>query len=263
MEKIKQLLRVTLSLITKSDAVVEVVDAREPDLTRSKFIEKYALTRNKGLLIAINKSDLIPREVAEGWKRYFEVKEGINAVYLSSTEHLGTKILRDAIKSMVRKEGTVVLVGYPKTGKSSIINALKGRHSASTSSIPMSPGYTKAPNKFKIGEGLYIWDTSGIIPPDGSELERIIRGVNVDLLEDPVRASLMLIERVEKYNKDAFREVYKIDYSNPHELLEKLAIKRGWFYKSTKEPLIDEAAKAIIRDYHTGKIKYYVPPPQE
>lgn len=261
MEKIKQLLRVTLSIITKSDLVIEVVDAREPNLTRSIFIEKYSKSRNKMLMIAINKSDLVPREVAEGWKIYFEEKENIKSVYLSSTQHLGTKILRDTIKELLKgKGGIVVLVGYPKTGKSSIVNALKGKHSAPTSSLPMSYGYTKVPQKFRIERDIYVWDTGGIIPPDGSQLERAIRGENIDLLEDPVKVAVMLIEHVEKYSKDAFRQAYGIDYTMPYELLEKIAIKRGWFYKTTKEPLIEEAAKAIIREYHEGKIKYYVPP---
>ncbi len=41
--------------------------------------------------------------------------------------------------------------------------------------------------------------------------------------------------------------------------MERLAIKRGWFYKTTKEPLIEEAARTIIRDYHKAKIPFTCP----
>jgi len=58
-----------LSLIRKSDIMIEVIDSREPDLTRSKRLEEYAITRRKKVLIVINKADLVPREIAEGWKR--------------------------------------------------------------------------------------------------------------------------------------------------------------------------------------------------
>ena len=249
-----------LSLIRKSDIMIEVIDSREPDLTRSKKLEEYAMQHGRKVLIVINKADLVPKEILEGWKRKFEY-EGREAIYISATKHLGTKILRDKIKEMLKgKEGVVVFVGYPKTGKSSIINALKGKHSASTSKIPMSYGYTRAVQKFKIDSKIYAWDSPGIIPPDGNELEKVIRGINVDKLEDPVRAATLLLERVIKYNPNAINEAYNITFNSPEEFFEKLALKRGWILKSTKEPNIEEAAKAFIRDYHKGKIIYYVPP---
>ncbi|BFI73996.1 GTPase [Sulfurisphaera ohwakuensis] len=254
------MIREVLRFINKSDLVIEVIDAREPDLTRSKKLEEYALNREKKILIVLNKADLIPREILEGWKKIFE-NEGKNAIYISATMHLGTKILRDKIKELLRgKEGTVIFVGYPKTGKSSIINALKGKHSASTSKIPMAYGYTKTIQKFKIDSKIYAWDSPGIIPPDGNELEKVIRGISVEKLEDPVKAGEMLLLRIIKYNPNAIKETYNITFNSPYEFFEKLALKRGWLYKSTKEPNIEEAAKAFIRDYHKGKIIYYVPP---
>jgi len=249
-----------LSLIRKSDIMIEVIDSREPDLTRSKKLEEYAMKHGKQVLMVLNKADLIPREILAEWKKVFE-SEGRETIYISATKHLGTKILRDKIKEMLRgNEGVVIFVGYPKTGKSSIINALKGSHSATTSKIPMGYGYTKTIQKFKIDSKIYAWDSPGIIPPDGNELERIIRGTNVDKLDDPLRAGELLLERIIKYNPNAISEVYNITFTSPSDFFEKLALKRGWILKSTKEPNVEEAAKAFIRDYHKGKIIYYVPP---
>lgn len=248
-----------LSLIKRSDIMIEVIDSREPDLTRSKKLEEYALKNNKQVLIVLNKADMIPKEILEAWKRVFE-SEGRFAIYISATKHLGTKILRDKIKEMLRgNAGTAVFVGYPKTGKSSIINALKGKHSATTSKIPMSYGYTKSFQKFRIDSKIYAWDSPGIIPPDGSELEKVIRGINVDKLEDPLKAAELLLQRVIRYNPDAITQAYGISFNSPYEFFEKLAMKRGWILKSTKEPNVEEAAKVFIRDYHKGKIIYYVP----
>ena len=253
-----------ISLINKSDVVVEVVDSREPDLTRSKRIENITLKKGKKLLIVLNKGDLIPREVLQKWKEYIEEKDKIPTVYISATSHLGTKVLRDKIKELLGKKekGIAVLVGYPKTGKSSIINALKGRHSATTSKFPMSYGYTRSVQLFRVDSRLYIWDTPGIIPPDGNEFERVIRGISVDKLEDPVKAAKLLFDRVQGFNPNAIRDAYKIEFSDFYDFLNKLALKRGWIYKTTKEPNIDEAAKAFIRDYHDGKIIYYSYPPE-
>ncbi len=256
------MLRDLIRAIRKSDLVVEVLDSREPDLTRSKYIERKAREMGKKLMIVINKGDLVPIEVLKGWKRYFEEVEGIPTVYIAATLHKGTKELRDRMKEVLRGGGVVSFMGYPKTGKSSIINALKGRHSASTSAHPFAHGYTRAVQLFRIDSKLLAWDTPGVIPPDGNELERVIRGSNVDELEDPVRVAVKLIQRVEGFNPNAFREAYGVEYSDPYDLLSKIALKRGWIYKSDREPNIDEAAKALIRDYHDGKIKYYVPPPE-
>ncbi|MCQ4342953.1 MAG: GTPase [Sulfolobaceae archaeon] len=248
--------------IARADLVVEVLDSREPDLTRSRYVEGKVVKMGKKLLIAINKGDLVPLDVLKGWKNYFESFEGIPAVYLAANQHAGTKVLRDRMKEILMGSGIVCFVGYPKTGKSSIINALKGRHSASTSSYPFSYGYTRGVQLFRIDNKLMALDTPGVIPPDGSELEKAIRGANVDELENPVKVAIELIKRVETFNPSAFKEAYGLNYSNPFELLEKLALKRGWVYKSDKEPNVDEAAKALIRNYHDGKIRYYVPPPK-
>ncbi len=250
-----------IQLVKRSDIVAEVLDSREPSLTRSKKIEEIVLKNNKKLLLILNKGDLVPLSVLQEWKKYFE-SEGFESIYISSTIHLGTKVLRDTMKSLLKgKKGVVLFVGYPKTGKSSIINALKGKHSASTSAHPLEHGYTKSIQLFKIDNKLYAWDTPGIIPPDGDMLERIIRGYNVDKLDDPVKPAILLIQRILNYSPHSLKDVYKVDFSDPYDLLVKIAKRRGWYYKSDKEPNIEMSAKTIIRDYHEGKIAYYTLPP--
>jgi len=49
--------------IARADLVVEVLDSREPDLTRSRYVEEKVVKMGKKLLIAINKGDLVPLEV--------------------------------------------------------------------------------------------------------------------------------------------------------------------------------------------------------
>jgi len=105
-------------------------------------------------------------------------------------------------------------------------------------------------------------DSPGILPVEGNILERVLRGFPPEKLVDPVNPAIMLIKRVLEFNPTAFRDYYGIESTDPLEILERLAIRRGWFYKKTKEPLIEEAARALIRDYHDGKIVYYVRPSQ-
>jgi len=247
-------------ILRKSDIVLEVLDARDPMTTRSRRLERLTMLLGKKLVLVINKSDLIPREVAEKWKKLLS-DMGYRTVYIAARDHKGTRILRRTINELAEAEPTIVaVVGFPKTGKSTIINALKGKHSASTSPIPGSPGYTRKTQLYRIGRKLYMLDTPGIIPVEGDSLEAIIRGRAPEELRNPIKPAMALIEKALKYNPKAIINAYGIDEKDPYRVLELIAIKRGWFYKKDKEPLVEEAARTVIRDYHTGKLLFYVPP---
>ncbi|MFP3143759.1 MAG: GTPase [Caldisphaera sp.] len=246
--------------IKRSDIVVEVVDIRDPISTRSKRVEEMAESFNKKLILLLNKSDLVPYNIAEKWKEKF-TSIGIDCIYYSIWRKKDRSLLIQKIDSYSNGNGTLVsLIGYPKTGKSSIINSIKGKKSAPTSPIPGSSGYTRSFTLYKIKNGIYFLDSPGVMPIEGGFPESIIRGKGVDELKDPVKPAVALIEKILKYNPKAFIEAYKIDEKDPYKILEQLAYKRMWLYKKTKEPNIDEAAKTIIRDYHKAKIDFYVLP---
>jgi len=247
-------------VVSRADVVLEVLDARDPLSTRSRKLEAIVQNLGRELILVLNKSDLVPREIVEKWTRIFR-DQGYRTVYIAARDHKGTRVLRRAIKEAAPAFPVVVAVtGYPKTGKSTIINALKGRHSAPTSPIPGSPGYTKHIQLYRIDSKILMIDTPGVIPIEGGPLERIIRGASPEQLDDPVKPAIMLIEKILRHNPYAIRSAYGITETEPLKILEALAIKRGWFYRKTKEPLIEEAARTIIRDYHKGKIPFFIKP---
>ena len=157
---------------------------------------------------------------------------------------------------------TAGIFGVPKVGKSTLINILKGRHSASTSPYPGLPGYTKRAQVFKIGGDVYLGDTPVLVPPEVVGIEANIRMTQIDNLDNPVAVSIELIKKILEHNPAAFEEAYGIDVKDPGDILRTLALKRGWVYRKDKEPLLHESAKAIIRDYLEGRIPYYTMPPQ-
>ncbi|HIQ03492.1 MAG TPA: GTPase RsgA [Desulfurococcales archaeon] len=244
------------------DVVLEVLDARDPVGTRSRKLERIVEREGKKLIIVINKADLVPREILEKWKRIFE-SEGYPTVYISARDRLGTSILRKTILKIADKKGDIVkvaVVGFPKVGKSTIINVLKGKHSASTSPIPGSPGYTKSTQWYRVDKKILILDTPGILPVKGDDIEAAIRGKAPDELKDPVKPAIELLKRALKYNPNVIRETYGISETDPYKILVKICEKRHWYYKKDREPLIEEAAKMVIRDWHRAKLVFYIRP---
>jgi Ras superfamily GTP-binding protein YlqF len=56
-------------MVEASDIVMEVLDARDPEATRSPRAEAMVRERGKGLLIVLNKADLVPMNALLRWKR--------------------------------------------------------------------------------------------------------------------------------------------------------------------------------------------------
>lgn len=242
-----------------ANMVLEVVDSRDPWTTRSRRLEEIAFKKEKKILVAINKSDLVPRDVLDQWVSIFE-GEGLKAVYLSVRERLGTMRLRRLMKREAPKlPARVLIAGFPKVGKSSIINVLKGRSSASTSPVPGNPGYTRHFQLYRIDRNLYILDSPGIMPIEGKPLEIAIRGYPPEEIRNPVEVAVSLLGRALSSNPNIVRKTYGIEETDPQRILEVLAERRGWRFKDG-EPNVDEAAHQVIRDYHRHKLVFYVTP---
>lgn len=256
--------RLVEELVNLSDVILELVDSRDPLNTRSLKLEKIVATHRKPLIIVLNKADLVPRTICEEWKEYFKRVLGYEAIYISARYRKGTRIIRSAIRRIAensrnKKDGIVVSIfGLPKVGKSTLVNVLKGRHSTTTSPYPGSPGYTVKARLFNIGGGIYLIDTPGIVPPEGGDIEAVVRSKPVDEIVNPEKVAVDLICKVLKYNDKAFQEAYNINSKNPLEIITELAKQRGWVKGG--EPNTYEASKAIIRDYLDGKIVYFYRP---
>ncbi len=247
--------------VKRSDGVIEVVDARDPLGTRSRRLEGIARAFNRPFILVLNKVDLVPKWDSKAWIDYFSSR-GIRAVPVSAIRRKGKEELLKAMKEAVKERpATFVIAGYPKTGKSSIINMFKGYRSAPTSPVPGSPGYTRGYTIYKVSQNIYILDTPGTIPVEGDYLESVIRGRAPEELSDPVKPAVMLLERALTYNPNLALRAYGIAERDPYVILEMIARRRSWFYKSTGDPNIEEAARAVIRDYHKAKLWFFVPPP--
>ena len=243
------------AVLRKADVVMEVVDARDPLSTRSPELERLVERLGKKLVIVINKADLVPREVLDQWK--LVLSREYPTIYLSARERLGTRWLWRIVKQLTSKRPVVVAVaGLPNVGKSTILNILKGKHSASTSPIP---GWTKTWMMARAATWLKVVDTPGVVPK-GDEEELAIRGaLRPEALDDPVPAAVKLITLLKEKDPDFLKRYYGVEEDDPIAALEKIAERRGLLKKGGK-PNVEEAARVLLRDWQTGRIVVYFTP---
>lgn len=254
----KKTWKTVFKVIGRADIVLEILDSRDPESFRNKKIEQIVVERGKKLIFVINKADLVPRQVAEKWKKKLE-KEYLT-VYMSSKDRHGTKILRKAILRYAPKIPVkVALVGYPNVGKSSIINVLKGKHSAATSPIP---GFTKHSQLFRISPRILILDTPGVYPPEDEKSLMLKSALEVEKIKDPVGQALELLKFIREKDPDQLVKIYGIELGNDIEFLEKLAIKRGRLLKGGI-PDVEEIARIILRDWQKGRIIIWREPDED
>lgn len=243
-------------VVRDSDIVIEVVDARDPYGTRSKYLEALVRKEGKPLILVINKADIVPKDILNMWKRMLS-KEYLT-VFISARERLGTRKLWVTIKKATKRRPVkVAVVGYPNVGKSTIINILRGRHSTGTSPLP---GFTKYKKLVKVAQWLKVIDTPGVIPIKGSEEELVIKNALApESLEDPIPPALKLIQIALEKDPNIFKRTYNIVSIEPFRVLKELAERRKLYLKKGKLNL-EEAARVLIRDWQQGKLIFYYTP---
>jgi hypothetical protein len=251
--------REIFELMIEADVIVQVLDARFPQKCRSTVIESFAKKKSKQIICCINKTDLIPQEIAEKWKQI--ISRELPTVFISATDRQGTSFLRKQI-ARFSPEGDVkvCIVGYPNVGKSSLINVLKGKKSAPTSP---TAGYTRHLRTVRITSSLQLIDTPGISPRDSLSVEEevFLGTISPEDITNPDMVCSYIFskfteesmhEELEKYLGCALTE-------STEDILIKFATRRGMLRKNA-EPQTDEAARIIIRDFMSGKIRYYEKP---
>ena len=240
-------------VIKKSDILLEVVDARFPDETRNSEVERDIAHLKKPFIIVLNKCDLVSKETLEKTKS--RLSKIAPTVFVSSKDRFGTTILRHKILETANIKGRDVLVGsigYPNTGKSSVINAVSGRHKTSTSPIS---GHTKGVQIVNAGSRIKFIDTPGVIP--FGENDEYIQGIlavkDATHLQDPIGVALTIIEKICTENKTALESFYHvtIEQQDSYNVLELIGRQSNFLKKKAE---VDETRTAIkiINDWQKG-----------
>lgn len=158
-----------------------------------------------------------------------------------------------------RKQISVGFIGYPNTGKSSIINTLRKKKVCTVAPIP---GETKVWQYITLMKRIYLIDCPGVVPPSSHDTEEdiLLRGVvRVENVEYPAQYIAAVLRRTQPKHIERTYEVKDYD-DDPIEFLSILARNGGRLLKGG-EPDVDGVAKMVLNDFLRGKIPWYTRPP--
>jgi hypothetical protein len=149
----------------------------------------------------------------------------------------------------------VGVIGYPNSGKSSLINSLIGK---SSTGVGAEAGYTKGLQKIRLTKNLLLLDSPGVIPKEHysqTDREKIskfskVGGKSFSQIKDP---EILISNLMQEYSKE-INKFYNTKAKDSEELIEILGKQKGLLKKGG---IVDEdkIARLIIKDFQEGKIK--------
>ena len=157
-----------------------------------------------------------------------------------------------------RKQISVGFIGYPNTGKSSIINTLRKKKVCNVAPIP---GETKVWQYITLMKRIYLIDCPGVVPPNMGDTDEdiLLRGVvRIENVENPEQYVAAALRKCKKHHVERTYDVR--GWETTTEFLEALARKGGKLLKGGEADM-DGVAKMVLNDFLRGKIPWFTAPP--
>ncbi len=247
------------------DCLIELLDARIPVSSRNKPM--YEITKSKPRLVVFTKNDLADPKETKKWIEKIE-SEGNKAIFadlnnrndikniVKEAQKLGeTKHQKQIARGMKPQPIRAMIIGIPNVGKSTLINKIAKRKSAS---VENKPGHTKSQQWIKVSNLFELLDTPGVLPSkyDDELTARnlaLVGSINQEIL--PLES---LADSAMSFLKESYQDLLlkRFDYLNAsmsnEEAFKLIAEKRGYLIKGGID--IEKAQRVFLNEFKNGLI---------
>lgn len=238
------------------DLIIEVRDARIPHSSACAHLNHVA--QRKKRIIIFNKADLITARETRAWSEYW-AKQGEEVIY---TDALKGDSLAQLSPLALSKRGLLkitdrvllfMIIGVPNTGKSTVINALRGRGRnrsnkrdklrSNVASTGARPGVTRQVStiQFSFNPPAYLVDTPGMLSPrlqnDLGGYKLALTGAVKDAVVDPVALADYLLYKLNLAEERAYVKLFGLPAPTDDilELLDAVARRVGIFRRTGRK----------------------------
>ncbi|MGC4089137.1 MAG: ribosome biogenesis GTPase YlqF [Polyangiaceae bacterium] len=247
--------------LRKTDAVIEVLDARVPYSSCNPVIEKLRRECQRPALKVFNKADLADPERTKQWLAFYNAQAGVRAIAVSCKQPRDVARIPEQALRLVPGRGTsakplrMMILGIPNVGKSTLMNVLVKR---AVSKVGNEPAVTRTMLAHAVGKDMWITDTPGMlwpgIDPEAALKLAISHSIGQNAYDDDavaVELGAYLLQHYPELLRNRFGALP--EPCDAHNLVSHIASKRALVLKGGG-PDLPSAARVLLNEFRSGTL---------
>ena len=253
-------IREMTNILPDIDLVIELLDARLPASSQNPAIAE--LRQNKPCIKILSKSDLADPATTLLWQAHFERDASVKTLQTTLDQKDKVqriiRLCRALVPSKVKANLSMLgmVAGIPNVGKSTLINALAGRKIAKTGN---EPAITKGQQRIKLGDGIVLLDTPGLLWPkiqnENSGYRLAASGAIKDTAMGIEDVAFYLADYLIKHYPALLKDRYDLE-SVPDteiEFIELMGARRGCLSAGGRVDL-EKASAILVNEFRAGML---------